>query len=1093
MTTSRQARSRRLHWRPAVMILLAVAASRPARGVTIASNAQAAIGQPNFIVNGLNVASATGLFYPYEIARDRSVTQTRLYVADTFNSRILGFECGGANCQLATTAAASRLFGQPDYGSTLSNGGLGGAVTAQTLCFPRGVAVDASGRLFVADTNNNRVLVFATPWTSSLASIVLGQTSMSGSGAGAGLGQLNGPEGLFVDGAGDLWVADTGNHRVLRFSTISTGASADFAVGFPGAPSATTLSSPKGVAIDSGGHLWVADSGFSRLLGYDAPITAGKAATRVIGHAGSFTSGTANDGGLGAASLAFPEKVLVDDAGRLWVADTGNNRVLEYDTPLSSGTAALVYGQADRSQAPTFSTNFNDAPDGFPNAAGLAGPRGLCIDGSGTLWVSDRDNSRVVGFDSPLGSAPARLVADRVLGKTSFVDASANTPSANRMNNATGVAVDTSVTPNRLWVVDIGNNRVLGFSTTALASDASASVVLGQPSFVSGATNAGINGPLQNAVTAVASASSMFYPEGLAVDGAGAVLVADSANSRILKFNDPFGADGIADVVFGQPGFTSRNPSFPYGTGTSLAGPKGVWADSSNNVWVADTLDHRVIRFPSGSVTANLVLGQSGFVSSTTFPPYSPGCSAARMNNPTGVFVAASGRVYASDTDNHRVLVFSPPFTNGMNAAAVFGQADLNSCAANRGGSPSAQTLYQPHGAWEDASGNVYIADYGNNRVLIYDTPFGTGGDFVADQVVGQSNFTTTSAAATPGPTTLTNPSGLAIDASQRLFVADRENSRVVWYGIGTGAVVLLDPIPSPVVVGDFVALSGSGFTAGSRIMVFVATASGASAYGPYTPNNWSAGYLEWLVDPSIRLGNGFATFMVVNTDQGYIQSNTQSALLYGAASRNIPTITALNGVQLRPMDPSIPTANVETVITQGATATLTGTGFSNTLVNLFTAAGNKGPLTPLPGATSTQIQVVVPADTPTGPGSFQAVNSPYTGNVLSNAVSVPIGALVTISHISQVGTVVTVTGTGFCTLTVINLFAETASGVRNLGGLNGSGTSLIPLTIDSSTQFHFTRPAAALAGGAYVMAINPPFIAYSSSGVGPSGGFLFP
>jgi hypothetical protein len=86
MTASRQARSRRLHWRPAVIMLLAVAASRPARGVTIASNAQAAIGQPNFIVNGLNVASATGLFYPYEIAQDRSVTQTRLYVADTFNS-----------------------------------------------------------------------------------------------------------------------------------------------------------------------------------------------------------------------------------------------------------------------------------------------------------------------------------------------------------------------------------------------------------------------------------------------------------------------------------------------------------------------------------------------------------------------------------------------------------------------------------------------------------------------------------------------------------------------------------------------------------------------------------------------------------------------------------------------------------------------------------------------------------------------------------------------------------------------------------------------------------------------------------------------
>jgi YVTN family beta-propeller protein len=310
---------------------------------------------------------------------------------------------------------------------------------------------------------------------------------------------------------------------------------------------------------------------------------------------------------------------------------------------------------------------------------------------------------------------------------------------------------------------------------------------------------------------------------------------------------------------------------------------------------------------------------------------------------------------------------------------------------------------------------------------------------------------------------------------------------------VTVGGTLTLQPILAPVVVGSSNTLSGCGFTAGSRIMMFVATASGASAHGPYTPTSWTNANLVWFVDSSIGLGNGFATFMVVNTDQGYIQSNTQSALLQGTASQNIPTITALNGVPLRPMDPSIPTANVETVITQGTTVTLTGTGFSNTLVNLFTAAGNKGPLTPLAGATSTQIQVVVPADTPTGPGSFQAVNSPYTGNVLSNAVSVPIGSLVTISHISLSGNVVTVTGTGFCTLTVINLFAQTASGVQNLGGLNGSGSSNIPLTIDSETQFHFTRPAAALAGPAYVMAINPPFIAYSSSGVGPSGGFLLP
>jgi hypothetical protein len=300
----------------------------------------------------------------------------------------------------------------------------------------------------------------------------------------------------------------------------------------------------------------------------------------------------------------------------------------------------------------------------------------------------------------------------------------------------------------------------------------------------------------------------------------------------------------------------------------------------------------------------------------------------------------------------------------------------------------------------------------------------------------------------------------------------------------------VLNPPAAPIVVGGTVTLTGSGFTAGSVIKAFVATASGPLDTGAFAPSSRTSTSLVWQVSPSIPLGQGFVTLLVINTDQNYAQSNSVSQLLYGAASLNIPTIMKLNGVSLRPPSPSIPLANVETVIAKGSTLTIEGTGFNRPLVNLFTSAGKFGPLSPLPGGTSTSFQVNVPADVPTGPGSLQVVNGPYTGNVVSNAVSVPLGSRVTVSNVSQVGSTITVTGTGFSTMTVINLFNGQGVDFANLGGLSQTGNPMIPLTLISDTQFSFQVPAGAMTGAAYVQVLNPPFIPFSTSGSDPDGGF---
>jgi hypothetical protein len=170
--------------------------------------------------------------------------------------------------------------------------------------------------------------------------------------------------------------------------------------------------------------------------------------------------------------------------------------------------------------------------------------------------------------------------------------------------------------------------------------------------------------------------------------------------------------------------------------------------------------------------------------------------------------------------------------------------------------------------------------------------------------------------------------------------------------------------------------------------------------------------------------------------------------------------------------------------------ATLIGTGFTDPVVNLFTAVGNLGPLTALPGWTATSVQVTVPAGAPTGPGTFQVVNG--SGGRVSNAVAAVIGAVPTITGIVVSGDVVTVTGTGFSPLSVVNLFNLQVGAVVNLGGLAGSVVR-IPLTIVSETELRFARPAAAVAGPAFLEVLNPPFVPFASSRDDPDGTFTFP
>ncbi len=290
---------------------------------------------------------------------------------------------------------------------------------------------------------------------------------------------------------------------------------------------------------------------------------------------------------------------------------------------------------------------------------------------------------------------------------------------------------------------------------------------------------------------------------------------------------------------------------------------------------------------------------------------------------------------------------------------------------------------------------------------------------------------------------------------------------------------------PGQVVCGTANTLNGAGFTAGSRVKIFVSTFSGSQAFGPYTPSARAASSLTWTPPCDVPLGRGFLTLRVINTDQGYFNSNTVPALFFASPNSGLPTISGLNDIALEPAASMFPLAYVETLIAEGAELVLNGTGFDPLAkLNFFTASGNAGPLDAKPGSTSTRLLIDIPPSVPTGPGSLQLLNRPY-GTLKSNAVSAPIGATPAITSITQLGQTITVHGAGFSTLSVVNIF----NGETNRCGMV-AGVAQCPITLISDQEFRIQRPALAVAGSAYIKVLNPPFIPFTSSGSDPDGSF---
>jgi len=621
-----------------------------------------------------------------------------MYVVDASNNRVLAWRNPG---NLTKGAPADLVIGQRDLSSNISQGPGGSPRDLSSgLTLPAGVAVDASGNLYVLDDGNNRVLRYPNPFnqtTTPLAvDLVIGQKTQSS----GNVANENNPKpsaktlsfspngsfqraGIAFDRQGNLWVADPGNHRVLRFplSQLAAGTiepAADRVIGQPdfvsnGAPNCSpcqtnlsVLLQPQSIAFDGNGAMYVAD-GYARVLYYpDASIQT--TASQVLGVVPASTTGqqpsTPNDFSLGNSFQNAPLAVFAT-GNAIFVADGIANRVVRYTTPagfVRSDTAPSPKIEGVIGQADLFSGKINRGMI-EPDATTLNAPLGGAFDGAGNLWVADTNNNRVLSY--PASASFNYTAANLVIGQADFPFNSSNLIEGrevwllNGSSAGGGIAVDKNSNPPHLYIADTFNNRILGFrDARAVGADArtlltqKADLVIGQPAgdFFRSIVN------YPNGDSDLPTAIGLLRPVGLAVDDSGNLWVADSGNGRVLRFPAPFsvsaGTIQTADLVLGQSNFTQKNQS---ASAQNLSTPYGLALYPDGHLAVSDPILNRVLVFKkpfANGETAFTVVGQQNFGSGGA------SSSLAGLNSPRHIATDTSGRLYVADANNNRLVVF---------------------------------------------------------------------------------------------------------------------------------------------------------------------------------------------------------------------------------------------------------------------------------------------------------------------------------------------------------------------------------------------------------------------------------------------------
>ncbi|WP_339833380.1 S-layer homology domain-containing protein [Paenibacillus sp. FSL R7-0272] len=635
---------------------------------------------------------------------------------------------------MALIIACSSILEIPVYAAeTWSQFGRIGSVSSSNpggFASPKGVTVDSSGNVYVADSSNHRIQKL------TLSTNTWSEWKKVGGGAGSGLGEFNSPCAVAVDSSGNVYVADSGNHRIQKL-TLSTNTWSEWKkVGGGNGLGLGEFYNPRGVAVDSSGNVYVADSSNHRIQKLTLSTNTWSVWKKP-------STGAVAGNGLG--EFNFPNGVAVDSSGNVYVGDSNNHRIQKLNKSTNTWSEWVKSGGGAGAGLGEFNT-----------------PRAVAVDGSGNIYVADTGNHRIQKLNAGSGTwsewvksgggsgngsgefiNPNGVAVDNS-GNVYVADDSNRIQKLNAANNTwsewsvlgpvngispgeftfpRAVAVDSS---GNIYVADSGNHRIqkLNKSTNTWS----------EWKKVGGGTGSGLG--------------EFYNPLGVAVDSSGNVYVADTGNHRIQKLTLSTNTWSEWKKVGG-------------GTGTSLGEfsvPSAVAVDLNGNVYVADTGNHRIQKLTLSTNTWSEWKKVGG----------GPGSSLGEFSVPGAVAVDLNGNVYVADSGNQRIQKLTLSTNTWSEWKKVGG-----------GTGTSLGEFNNPRAVAVDSSGNVYVADSGNHRIQKLTLSTNTWGEW---KKVGGGTGTSLGE--------FNTPYGVAVDSSGNVYVADSANHRMQKLDIPSSAII---------------------------------------------------------------------------------------------------------------------------------------------------------------------------------------------------------------------------------------------------------------------------------------------------------------
>ena len=675
--------------------------------------------------NGDGIAATTAsLYYPTGVAVDG---QGNIYIADIWNHRVRKVTVSNG---IITTIAGTGTAGYNADGIVATTAKLNG---------PTDIAFDGSGNVYIAENLNYRIrkVTVSTGIITTVAGT--GVIGYNGDGITATSAQLSNPNGIAIDGSGNIYIADSWNHRIRKV-TVSTGIITTIAgtgaAGYNGDGIVATTAkvyNPFGIDIDGSGNIYIADTWNQRVrkVTVSTGIITTVAGTGVIGYNAAGITATSAD-------LFVPADIAIDGSGYIYISDSYNQCIRK--VTVSTGIITTIAG--------TGAAGYN-GDILMATSTPMNTPGGIAVDWLGNVYFADSFNSRIRVVTSTLptispsvGTNVIKTVAGTGLIGAAGYNGDGIAATSAQLGLFLGVAADVW---GNVYIADTSNHRVRKVTVST-----------GIITTIAGTGAAGYNGD-----GIVATTAKLNGPTGVAIDVSGNVYIADSDNNRVRKL---MLSTGIITTVAGAGTF-GYNGDGILATNAQLNYPLGVTVDRSGNIYIVDKNNHRVrkVTVSTGIITTIAGTGAGGYNGDRIV------ATSAQLSNPNGIAIDGSGNIYIADTENHRIRKVT------VSTGIITNVAGTGTMGQNGDGIAATMAdLRYPRGVNVDGSGNVFIADTLNHRIRkvtvstgIITAVAGTGSlGFNGDGIVATNSL-------------LYGPHSVAVDRFGNVYIADTTNCRV--------------------------------------------------------------------------------------------------------------------------------------------------------------------------------------------------------------------------------------------------------------------------------------------------------------------------